>query len=109
MLNADLWPNTKFSFKRRMVTVYILVLLISLSVISAQSRSMNHQIDYRSPEIDPYWYVGRGVRPIGRFGKRQLRSRSSLRPQFSSLLKLLSHLKKQDGLNFDTPLGEESW
>lgn len=22
------------------------------------------------PEIDPFWYVGRGVRPIGRFGKR---------------------------------------
>ncbi|KAJ3611347.1 hypothetical protein NHX12_021363 [Muraenolepis orangiensis] len=29
-----------------------------------------HNVDNRSPEIDPFWYVGRGVRPIGRFGKR---------------------------------------
>lgn len=25
---------------------------------------------FPGPEIDPFWYVGRGVRPIGRFGKR---------------------------------------
>uniref|UniRef100_A0A8C5FLY6 Prolactin releasing hormone n=1 Tax=Gadus morhua TaxID=8049 RepID=A0A8C5FLY6_GADMO len=22
------------------------------------------------PEIDPYWYTGRGIRPVGRFGRR---------------------------------------
>ncbi|NXP16420.1 PRRP protein, partial [Scytalopus superciliaris] len=58
----------------KLVTVYVLVLLVSLSFASGQSRPFKHQIDNRSPEIDPFWYVGRGVRPIGRFGKRQLRS-----------------------------------
>ncbi|NXF81431.1 PRRP protein, partial [Sclerurus mexicanus] len=58
----------------KLVTVYMLVLLVSLTFASGQSRPFKHQIDNRSPEIDPFWYVGRGVRPIGRFGKRQLRS-----------------------------------
>lgn len=62
------------------------------------------------PEIDPYWYVGRGVRPIGRFGKRYLKSRTSLHPQFSYLFEfIIKQLKKQDGLNLDNPLEEESW
>ncbi|CAJ0938191.1 unnamed protein product [Ranitomeya imitator] len=66
-------------------------------------------MEFQSPEIDPYWYVGRGVRPIGRFGKRQMRNKSSLQPRFIGLFKLiLSHLKKQDGLNLDNPLEEES-
>lgn len=23
------------------------------------------------PDIDPSWYTGRGIRPVGRFGRRQ--------------------------------------
>ncbi|NWV59016.1 PRRP protein, partial [Malurus elegans] len=65
----------------KLVTFYVLLLLVSLSFAAGQSRPFKHQIDNRSPEIDPFWYVGRGVRPIGRFGKRQLRSsHGSLRP-----------------------------
>ncbi|NWQ79402.1 PRRP protein, partial [Columbina picui] len=68
-------PRAQWSPKHlKLVTVYVLVLLVSLSFASGQSRPFKHQIDNRSPEIDPFWYVGRGVRPIGRFGKRQLRS-----------------------------------
>ncbi|XP_075068563.1 prolactin-releasing peptide-like [Mixophyes fleayi] len=109
MLYTDPWPIVRqFSLKPRLGTVYILLLLVSLSLISVQSRSLNHQIDNRSPEIDPYWYVGRGVRPIGRFGKRQLKNRSNLQPHFSPLFQLvLSHLKKQDGLHLDNDI--ESW
>lgn len=48
------------------------------------------------PEIDPFWYVGRGVRPIGRFGKRQLRSsRGSLRPVNRHLDFILNALWEQ--------------
>ncbi|NXC16312.1 PRRP protein, partial [Corythaeola cristata] len=83
MWHPILWtPCAQWSPKHcKLVTVYVLVLLVSLSFASGQSRPFKHQIDNRSPEIDPFWYVGRGVRPIGRFGKRQLRSsRGSLRP-----------------------------
>lgn len=41
------------------------------------------------PEIDPFWYVGRGVRPIGRFGKRE----SDAPLQHALLLLLLSGLR----------------
>ncbi|XP_009077612.1 PREDICTED: prolactin-releasing peptide [Acanthisitta chloris] len=76
MCHLILWtPHAQWSPNHlKLVTVYMLVLLVSLSFASGQSRPLKHQIDNRSPEIDPFWYVGRGVRPIGRFGKRQLRS-----------------------------------
>ncbi|XP_067416955.1 prolactin-releasing peptide-like [Emydura macquarii macquarii] len=83
----------------KLVTVYVLVLLGSLSFTSGQSRSFNHQIDNRSPEIDPFWYVGRGVRPIGRFGKRQLRnSYRSLRPGINNLELIVNALQEQEAL-----------
>ncbi|NXG75833.1 PRRP protein, partial [Baryphthengus martii] len=68
-------PRAPWSPKHfKLVAVYVLVLLVALGFASGQSGPFKHQIDNRSPEIDPFWYVGRGVRPIGRFGKRQLRS-----------------------------------
>lgn len=45
------------------------------------------------PEIDPFWYVGRGVRPIGRFGKRE--SAQSVQPVLGSLELLLSALRSE--------------
>ncbi|XP_061660764.1 prolactin releasing hormone 2 [Syngnathoides biaculeatus] len=57
--------------------VLVLLLFSSCSLSSAHSTTVEHDfhivhnVDNRSPEIDPFWYVGRGVRPIGRFGKRQ--------------------------------------
>ncbi|XP_042745263.1 prolactin-releasing peptide-like [Lagopus leucura] len=84
----------------KLVTIYMLVLLVSLSFASRQSRPFKHQIDNRSPEIDPFWYVGRGVRPIGRFGKRQLRGgRGSLRPVSRRLDFLLNALWEQEVLD----------
>ncbi|NWR71393.1 PRRP protein, partial [Centropus unirufus] len=80
----------------KLVAFYVLVLLVSFSFASGQSRTFKHQIDNRSPEIDPFWYVGRGVRPIGRFGKRQMRSsRGSLRPVSRHLDFILNTLWEQ--------------
>ncbi|XP_009703895.1 PREDICTED: prolactin-releasing peptide [Cariama cristata] len=90
-------PRAQWSPKHfKLVTVYVLVLLVSLSFASGQSRPFKHQIDNRSPEIDPFWYVGRGVRPIGRFGKRQLSSsRGSRRPVSRHLDFILDALWEQ--------------
>ncbi|OXB54339.1 hypothetical protein ASZ78_011689 [Callipepla squamata] len=119
MWHLILWtPQPQWSPKHlKLVTVYVLVLLVSLSFASRQSRPFKHQIDNRSkydshllqsdgdpaapgPEIDPFWYVGRGVRPIGRFGKRQLRGgRGSLRPVSRHLDLILNALWEQEVLD----------
>ncbi|XP_015709675.1 uncharacterized protein LOC107309402 [Coturnix japonica] len=84
----------------KLVIIYVLVLLVSLSFASRQSRPSKHQIDNRSPEIDPFWYVGRGVRPIGRFGKRQLRGgHGSIRPVSRRLDFILNTLWEQEVLD----------
>ncbi|NXY47886.1 PRRP protein, partial [Ceuthmochares aereus] len=90
-------PRAQWSPRHlKLVAVYVLVLLVSFSFASGQSRPFKHQIDNRSPEIDPFWYVGRGVRPIGRFGKRQMKnSRGSLRPVSRHLDFILNALWEQ--------------
>ncbi|XP_030613105.1 prolactin releasing hormone 2 [Archocentrus centrarchus] len=84
-----------------------LLLLLSSSFSRAHSTTVEHDfhivhnVDNRSPEIDPFWYVGRGVRPIGRFGKRH----SSLEalgsdgmPVVRTLELLLSSLRNKEDL-----------
>ncbi|KAH0627225.1 hypothetical protein JD844_002719 [Phrynosoma platyrhinos] len=89
-------PRPKAS---KLITVYILVLLLSASFTSGQRRVFTHQIDNRSPEIDPFWYVGRGVRPIGRFGKRQLKFGQNIQRSGNSILDLLlTALQDQEAL-----------
>ncbi|XP_010897774.1 prolactin releasing hormone 2 [Esox lucius] len=62
---------------RGLTAVVTVLLLLSTTVTCVQTTTVEHdfhivhKVDNRSPEIDPFWYVGRGVRPIGRFGKRQ--------------------------------------
>ncbi|XP_061614042.1 prolactin releasing hormone 2 isoform X1 [Phyllopteryx taeniolatus] len=59
-----------------LVLVLVLLLFSPCSLSGAHRTTVEHDfhivhnVDNRSPEIDPFWYVGRGVRPIGRFGKR---------------------------------------
>ncbi|CAI5788238.1 Prolactin-releasing peptide [Podarcis lilfordi] len=92
-------PRPKSS---KLITVYILVLILSVSFTSGQRSYFKHQIDNRSPEIDPFWYVGRGVRPIGRFGKRQLKfGRNNLRSRSRNLELILTALQKQAALEAD--------
>uniref|UniRef100_A0A8C5Q7C5 Prolactin-releasing peptide n=1 Tax=Leptobrachium leishanense TaxID=445787 RepID=A0A8C5Q7C5_9ANUR len=91
-------------------SICILMLLLLLSLLSVQSRSFNHEMEIRSPDIDPYWYVGRGVRPIGRFGKRYLKNMSIFQPQLSSLIELvLKQLKKQERLDLEKIYESENW
>lgn len=85
-----------------------LLLLLSSSLSCAHSTTVEHDlhivhnVDNRSPEIDPFWYVGRGVRPIGRFGKRHsnveaLGSRGMQRV-VRTLELLLSSLRNKENL-----------
>ncbi|XP_059871440.1 prolactin-releasing peptide isoform X1 [Delphinus delphis] len=30
-----------------------------------------HSTELRTPDINPAWYTGRGIRPVGRFGRRR--------------------------------------
>ncbi len=59
------------------------------------------------PEIDPFWYVGRGVRPIGRFGKRQ--SGGGLQPVVKSLELLLNTLRNKESLRSALAQEETDW
>ncbi|XP_072514608.1 prolactin releasing hormone 2 [Salminus brasiliensis] len=92
--------------RSRWGTVVIMVLLIlSATAMCASCTTVEHDlhivhnVDNRSPEIDPFWYVGRGVRPIGRFGKRE--SARSVQPVLGSLELLLSALRSEEGARGD--------
>lgn len=61
------------------------------------------------PEIDPFWYVGRGVRPIGRFGKRHNSVEiltSEGRPSLVRMLEMLFN-SLGDKKNLENILDEE--
>ncbi|XP_026148143.1 prolactin releasing hormone 2 [Mastacembelus armatus] len=85
-----------------------LLLLLSSRFISAHSTTVEHDfhivhnVDNRSPEIDPFWYVGRGVRPIGRFGKRhssvEALGSGGMQPVVRMLELLLNNLRNKENL-----------
>ncbi|KAG9283507.1 prolactin releasing hormone 2 [Astyanax mexicanus] len=92
--------------RSRWSTVAVMVLLfLSATAICVHCTTVEHDlhivhnVDNRSPEIDPFWYVGRGVRPIGRFGKRE--SAGSVQPVLGSLELLLSALRSEEGARGD--------
>ncbi|XP_029003497.1 LOW QUALITY PROTEIN: prolactin releasing hormone 2 [Betta splendens] len=85
-----------------------LLLVLSCSFSSAHSTTVEHDfhivhnVDNRSPEIDPFWYVGRGVRPIGRFGKRhssvEALGSGGMQPVVRVVHLLLSSLRNKETL-----------
>ncbi|XP_024232319.1 uncharacterized protein LOC112216567 [Oncorhynchus tshawytscha] len=94
---------------RWLTAALTVLLLLSTTVTCVHSTTVEHDyhivhnVDNRSPEIDPLWYVGRGVRPIGRFGKRQSRGGGSggLRhPEYviNTLELLLNTIRNQESL-----------
>ncbi|XP_062925464.1 prolactin-releasing peptide-like [Mobula hypostoma] len=83
--------------KVQLITICILLLVVSMCASTAQSRGLTHHIDNRNSNIDPYWYVDRGVRPIGRFGKRQMTSSSNARPA-DNLALILNMLREQNAV-----------
>ncbi|XP_074405037.1 prolactin-releasing peptide isoform X1 [Zonotrichia albicollis] len=51
------------------------LLLLCLSLPATHGRVLERSVEIRSkenmtPDIDPSWYTGRGIRPVGRFGRR---------------------------------------
>ncbi|TMS08910.1 prolactin releasing hormone 2 [Larimichthys crocea] len=85
-----------------------LLLLLSSSFSRAHSTTVEHDfhivhnVDNRSPEIDPFWYVGRGVRPIGRFGKRhssmEALGSGGIQPVVRMLALLLDSIRNKENL-----------
>ncbi|XP_053511164.1 prolactin-releasing peptide [Artibeus jamaicensis] len=52
------------------------LLLLSLALRGAASRAHQHSMEIRTPDIDPAWYTGRRIRPVGRFGRRTVALRT---------------------------------
>ncbi|OPJ80247.1 prolactin-releasing peptide [Patagioenas fasciata monilis] len=47
------------------------LLLTCLTLPVTHSRVYERSMEIRNPDIDPSWYTGRGIRPVGRFGRRR--------------------------------------
>ncbi|XP_039716397.1 prolactin-releasing peptide [Pteropus medius] len=52
------------------------LLLLGLALRGAASRARQRSMEIRTPDIDPAWYMGRRIRPVGRFGRRRLALRN---------------------------------
>ncbi|KAF7462191.1 prolactin-releasing peptide [Marmota monax] len=50
---------------------FLCLLLLGLVLQVAASRAPQHSMEIRTPDINPAWYRGRGIRPVGRFGRRR--------------------------------------
>uniref|UniRef100_A0A803V853 Prolactin releasing hormone n=1 Tax=Ficedula albicollis TaxID=59894 RepID=A0A803V853_FICAL len=59
------------------VTCLLWLLLICLTLPCTQGGVLQRSMEIRNPDIDPSWYTGRGIRPVGRFGRRQALAGSS--------------------------------
>ncbi|NXL96231.1 PRRP protein, partial [Alectura lathami] len=49
----------------------LVCLLLACMVLPAAGRIRERSMEIRNPDIDPSWYTGRGIRPVGRFGRRR--------------------------------------
>ncbi|XP_062942989.1 prolactin-releasing peptide [Cynocephalus volans] len=47
------------------------LLLLGFALWGAASRAPQHSMEVRTPDINPAWYMGRRIRPVGRFGRRR--------------------------------------
>ncbi|XP_016059076.1 PREDICTED: prolactin-releasing peptide [Miniopterus natalensis] len=47
------------------------LLLLGLALRGAASRAHQRSMETRTPDLDPAWYMGRRIRPVGRFGRRR--------------------------------------
>ncbi|XP_053839000.1 prolactin-releasing peptide [Vidua macroura] len=58
------------------VACLLWLLLVCLTPLATHGRVLERSMEIRSkenmnPDIDPSWYTGRGIRPVGRFGRRR--------------------------------------
>ncbi|KAK2505967.1 hypothetical protein MC885_020982 [Smutsia gigantea] len=64
----------------------VCLLLLGLALQRAASRAPQHTMETCTPDIDPAWYVGRGIRPVGRFGRRRAALENVPKPSLWHLL-----------------------
>ncbi|XP_072115705.1 prolactin-releasing peptide [Mobula birostris] len=50
----------------------VVCLLMCIAYPDACSRVQGFPVEIRNADIDSSWYTGRGIRPVGRFGRRGL-------------------------------------
>ncbi|XP_061857937.1 prolactin-releasing peptide [Colius striatus] len=56
----------------KMRSICLLCLLLAfLTLPIAHGHIRERSMEIRNPDIDPSWYTGRGIRPVGRFGRRR--------------------------------------
>ncbi|KAJ8255923.1 hypothetical protein COCON_G00197870 [Conger conger] len=48
-----------------------LSLLLPLVMSKSHGRYPQRSMEVRNPDIDASWYTGRGIRPVGRFGRHE--------------------------------------
>ncbi|MBZ3884251.1 Prolactin-releasing peptide [Sciurus carolinensis] len=65
---------------RALGACFLCLLLLCLVLRGAASRAPQHSMEIRTPDINPAWYRGRGIRPVGRFGRRRAALRDIPRP-----------------------------
>ncbi|XP_044287911.1 prolactin-releasing peptide [Varanus komodoensis] len=57
---------------RLLIACLLCFLLLDCLVLpDTESRILEQSMEIRNPDIDPSWYTGRGIRPVGRFGRRR--------------------------------------
>ncbi|CAK7321776.1 Prolactin-releasing peptide [Vulpes lagopus] len=56
------------------------LLLLGLTLLGAAPQGHPHSMEIRTPDIDPAWYTGRGIRPVGRFGRRRAALGDAVKP-----------------------------
>nr|XP_028559304.1 prolactin-releasing peptide [Podarcis muralis]XP_028559312.1 prolactin-releasing peptide [Podarcis muralis] len=56
----------------RLFIICLLCLLMDCLLLpDTECRILERSMEVRNPDIDPSWYTGRGIRPVGRFGRRR--------------------------------------
>ncbi|XP_042302147.1 prolactin-releasing peptide [Sceloporus undulatus] len=63
----------------RLLIVCLMCLLLDCLVVlpDTECRNLDQSMEIRNPDIDPSWYTGRGIRPVGRFGRRRAAGEST--------------------------------
>ncbi|XP_059558463.1 LOW QUALITY PROTEIN: prolactin-releasing peptide [Myotis daubentonii] len=56
---------------------FLCLLLLGLALRGATCPAHQHSMETRTPDIDPAWYTGRRIRPVGRFGRRRVALRNA--------------------------------
>ncbi|XP_036622257.1 prolactin-releasing peptide [Trichosurus vulpecula] len=67
----------------KLLPICLLYLLLTcLALPEAECRLHDHSVEIRNPDIDPSWYTGRGIRPVGRFDRRRATLEGYQRPAY---------------------------